>query len=183
MDKTKFVLAFIGFMLVEFWVILGIILSSKKTYLDKEDNILVIRPTYFELFVFAALLNFIGVVNCALIGFEFYQSLLFVFCISSILIWVKMFRGINTIYVFDDNFIINKHLMRQTETIPIIDIKQVNEVIGHQQHYFSMRYFDTVNNRTDVLDFYPNSIRDIEKLRVHLQANDIPFKVINRRWP
>lgn len=183
MDKTKFLLAFAGFILVEFWVILGVILSSKKTYLDKRENLIVIRPTYFELFFFAAIFYLIVWFISSLIGFVFYQSLLFVSSISSILIWVTMFRGIETIYVFDDNFIIYKHLMHHTETIFIANIKEVNEVIGHKQHHFSVRYFDAINNRIEVLSFLPNSIRVIDKFRVHLQANNIPFEVINRSWP
>lgn len=182
MDNTEFLLAFAGFMLVEFWVILGIVLSSKKTDLDKKEKILVIRPTYFELFVAATIFYIMGMTISYIIGFGFYQSLLFIFIVSSVLIWILMFRGIKTIYVLNDSITIHKPLMRQTEIISVSDINEVNEVIGNKQHYFSMRYLDKVNNRIDVLDFYPNSIRDIDKLRAHLQANNIPFEVINRGW-
>lgn len=183
MDNTKFLLAFAGFMLVEFWVILGIVLSSKKTDLDKKEKILVMRPTYFELFCYVAFFYVSGSIITVLIGFVFYQLLVFNFLVSSIIIWIIMFRSITTLYVFKDSIVINKHLMKHTETISIVNIKEVFEVIGNKHHYFSLRYFCVTDNRIEALAFLPDSIRDMDKFRAHLQANNIPFKVIDRSWP
>lgn len=146
--KQQFVFGIIGLFLVEGWVVVCSMLFDKKSFLDKEQNTLIIKPSYADYFWYGFLFYIISIMIVVyLIEYTEYLNIVLAVLLSVLVNSLIMFYSTITYYFTDEGVKAYRNWDKKIRTIKFNDILHVEPLFAREGRYYRIRFFDAVKKR------------------------------------
>lgn len=179
MDSFKQQVAFgvLGLFLVEGWVVVCLMLFDKKSFFDKEQNTLIIKPSYADYFWY----GFLMYVPIVLLFFNVfddtgYWALALSIIITGILISMTIFYGVITYYFSNDGVKAYRNWDKKITIISFADILHIEpSPYNRRGRFYRIRFFDSVKKRNRTIRVREESHSNDKVLQEYFELNGVMY--------
>ena len=185
MDRNIEILLYIAIGLIELAaIVIAVYLFDKKTKYDNQDNELVLRADYLQIFIVGIISYGIAYGATELISLKVLR--LFIIAVIAIgLPLLNMFYSLKTFYLKESKIIVYRHFDKKTVELSIENVKGFKRIIGRWGRFpiyqFGISYYYPSINDTYTTYYRGVSIDDEAKLKKYFEAKNITYNKLYRQ--
>lgn len=174
--KQQVVFCILGLFLVEGWVVVCSILFDKKSFLDKEQNTLIIKPSYADYFWYGFLFYIMSLMIVVyLVEYIEYLNIVLAVFLSVFINSFIMFYSTVTYYFTDEGVKAYRNWDKKITSIKFNDILHVEPLFARERRYYRIRFFDIVKKRNRTIKVREESHSNDKILQEYFELNGVMY--------